>query len=144
MKTFEQLREELESIKEISTSLLKRYTKKAGASGRSVSAAGYDKAHGYAKVAPTGGASAADHAKAKAVAHSIAKAHKNLKVSSHGNEHFIHHKNDEDGHEHVRVTHASKGKVQVTHEYCTAGSGKKTLSHAAAVKHGHSIVTSQK
>ncbi len=162
MKTFEQLREELESISELSTSLLKRYVKKAddkidGHLGKKKPTASdqakfakrtsgkfraQDKLDGHAKVSATGGASAADHKKAKTVAHNIAKAHKDLKVSSYGNEHFVHHKDDEDGNEHISVTHASKGKVTVTHEYGTSTHNQKTLSHAAAVKHGHSIVNS--
>ena len=162
MKTFIQLREELESINELSTSLLKRYAKKADDKidahlGKKKPTASdqakfskrvsgkfraQDKVRGGAKVPATGGASAADHKKAKSVAHNIAKAHKDLKVSSHGNDHFVHHKDDEDGNEHIHVTHASPGKVTVTHEYGTATHKQKTLSHAAAVKHGHSIVNS--
>lgn len=164
MKTFDQLREELESINELSTSLLKRYAKKADGkidahlAKKKPTSSDQDKYHkrvsgkfraqdkidGYANVPANSGASAADHKKAKAVAHNIAKAHKDLKVSSHGDNHFVHHKDDEDGHEHIRVRHDSPGKVTVSHEYGMAGSHhkEKTLSHAAAVKHGHSIVNS--
>lgn len=83
-----------------------------------------------------------ENKKAKEVAHSIASAHKNLKVSSHGDKHFIHHKHDTDGHEHIMVTPHPKhaDKVHVSHEYGMTHGSNKSLSHAAAVKHGHSIV----
>lgn len=172
MKTFEEFREQTEQINELSTSLLKRYKKKADAQGDAYWQKKFDHQDGKGpaptdaerqkarkrsygsdradmkiknnkkgiKVAATGGPTAAQNKKVKGVAQSIAKAHPNLKVSSHGNEHFIHHKDDEDGHEHIHVTHAGNGKVHVTHSYGMTGGSKKTLSHADAVKHGHSIV----
>ena len=165
MKTFQQLREELESLSELSTALLKRYKKKSDAQSDAYYSpnkqgdrktaikrmSGSDRASAKIKgnkkdikVPASGGMTAADNKKAKTVAHGIAKAHKNLKVTSVGSDHFIHHKDDQDGHEHIHVTHASTGKVHVSHEYGTTSGSKKTMSHSDALKHGHAIVKGSK
>lgn len=158
MKTLQQIREEIAELSELSTNLLKRYKKKADADADKHYYGGGDTAKGRKrisgadradmkiknnkkgiKVGATGGGSSADHKKAKDVAHSIAKSNKNLKVSSVGNDHYVHHKDDHDANHHIHVTHASSGKVHVSHQSGQTGGAKKTLSHADAVKHGQSI-----
>ena len=74
---------------------------------------------------------------AKEVAHKIAKSHKNFKVSSFDDgEHFVHHKDDEDGHEHIKV-HAKDGHVHLDHSYGHISSDQsKHSSVDSAVKVG--------
>jgi len=73
---------------------------------------------------------------AKQVAKKIAASHKNFKVTSFDGEHYVHHKHDEDGHEHVRV-HAQDGHIHVNHSYGMVSDDKtKHSSVDSAVKTG--------
>lgn len=78
-----------------------------------------------------------NHSHAKQAAHEIAKSHKNLKVSSYGNNHFVHHKNEQDG-ANIHV-HAKDGHIHVDHEDGAFGSQSKHKSVADAVKHGKKV-----
>jgi len=72
---------------------------------------------------------------AKAAATGFAKLHKNLKVSSFGNNHFVHHKDDEDGAEAVKFSHKG-GQIHVSHDAGATGGGtKKAKSVADAISH---------
>ena len=78
-----------------------------------------------------------DHTHAKQVAKEIAKKHKSLRVTSFGkNEHYVHHVDDEDGNDTLKV-HAEGGKIHLTRESGVAGHG--TSSHDSiehAIEHG--------
>ena len=76
------------------------------------------------------------HAHAKDAAHQIAKAHKNLKVSSFGNDHYVHHKDDEDGADGTIHVKADGGHLHVTSEMGAVGGTKKHKDVASAVAHG--------
>ena len=81
-----------------------------------------------------------DHTHAKQVAKEIAKKHKSLRVTSFGkNEHYVHHVDDEDGNDTLKV-HAEGGKIHLTRESGVAGHGKSShdsIDHAieAGKKH---------
>ena len=85
---------------------------------------------------------------AKEVAKKIAASHKNFKVSSFPADeddphptHFVHHKDDEDGHEHIKV-HAKDGHIHVNHSYGHISDDKtKHSSVDSAVKVGIKAAT---
>jgi hypothetical protein len=73
---------------------------------------------------------------AKQAAKKIAASHKNFKVTSFEGEHYVHHKDDEDGHEHIKV-HAKDGHIHVNHSYGFIGDDKsKHSSVDSAAKTG--------
>ena len=78
---------------------------------------------------------AMQHKDAKAAATSFAKLHKNLKVTSIGSNHFVHHKDDEDGAEAVQFSHKG-GQIHVSHDAGATGGGTKAAKSVAdAISH---------
>jgi hypothetical protein len=76
-----------------------------------------------------------DEAKApdpgKALAKSIASKHKNMKVSSFGKEHYIHHKDDEDGADGTVKIHHEGGQFHMHHESGGVAGGETKHSGSA-------------
>ena len=76
---------------------------------------------------------------AKQAAKEIAKSHKHLKVTSDDGQHFVHHKNDEDGNNPDIQIHAEGGKIHLNQDH-GGGTGHESSSHsdvASAVAHAH-------
>ena len=67
----------------------------------------------------------------KALAKSIAAKHKNLKVSSFGKEHYIHHKDDEDGADGTVKIHHDGKQFHMHHESGSAAGSETKHSGSA-------------
>lgn len=82
---------------------------------------------------------AMQHKDAKEAAVKFAKMDRNFKVTSFGKEHFVHHKEDEEGEEAVQFF-AKGGKIHVEYEYGhTAGGTNKVASVADAISYAAKI-----